>query len=357
MPDQKYYVGKEYTLPGNAFTRTGYHFGGWNAECEDGYKTLSDRSTVINLAKKNGFIVKLTAIWNGVRYYVSYDKNHTDPNSSGTMTNSTHYYGTSSNTKLNAYTRKGYTFQGWAASDSGPAIYSNGYPVSTLTYVENRIVPFYAKWTPIKYTISYSGNNQTSGATGSSEHTYDSSKALNANGFIRSGYSFSGWTGQNGLSYTNGQSVLNLLSSPGTFTMVARWVRNAITYLDDNDSSAKRISESPLKVDCTDFRYMKFKVRGNVEYCWAPGISNWVTVDCGFLNIKSQFIMMGGNTGDPDSTGLHGTDSPIYPWHKWLEITWDISNITGMQDFSAWVTATPGAERWWVEAKNVVLYN
>lgn len=357
MPEQKYYVGKEYTLPGNTFTKTGYNFGGWSADCEDGKRTLADQAVIKNLAKKNGFIVKLTAIWNGIRYYISYNKNFYDPADHQNMLNSQHTYGTTSNTRLNTYTRVGYTFQGWASSELGPAIYSNGYPVSTMTHIENKIIPFYAKWLPITYTVLYSGNNAKEGHTDSSEHTYDSAKSLSINGFVRSGYSFAGWSGQDGRSYSNGQTVLNLRNSPGTFTMIAQWVRNTITYLDDNDDSAKRISETPLKVDCTDFHYMKFKVRGNVEKCWAPGEDNWVTVDCGFRNIKSQFIMKGGNTGDPDTTHLHGEESPIYPWYQWLEITWDISFITGVQDFSAWVTYTPGGENWWVEAKNVVLYN
>jgi uncharacterized repeat protein (TIGR02543 family) len=81
--------------------------------------------------------------------------------------------------------------------------------------------------------VEYNGNGSTSGTTASSQHTYGVAKALTANGFTRSGYTFAGWnTAANGsgTSYTNSQSVSNLNANNGaTVTLYAKWTANPYT--------------------------------------------------------------------------------------------------------------------------------
>ena len=58
----------------------------------------------------------------------------------------------------------------------------------TLDKNNNRVngsVTYYARWTPITYTVAYRGNGATGGSTASSGHTYDQAKALTSNGFVR----------------------------------------------------------------------------------------------------------------------------------------------------------------------------
>jgi uncharacterized repeat protein (TIGR02543 family) len=90
---------------------------------------------------------------------------------------------------------------------------------------------FYAKWTPITYTVQYNANGGT-GTTASSAHTYGTARTLSANGFTRTGYTFGGWAAQadgGGTGYTDEQSVSDLSSTQdATVNLYAKWT--AITY-------------------------------------------------------------------------------------------------------------------------------
>ena len=81
---------------------------------------------------------------------------------------------------------------------------------------------------PNTYTVVYDGNGATGGSTASSSHTYDTPKALTANGFTRTGYIFKGWNTKadgTGTGYSNSQSVSNLTTTDGgTVTLYAQWM-------------------------------------------------------------------------------------------------------------------------------------
>ncbi len=83
----------------------------------------------------------------------------------------------------------------------------------------------------VTYTVQYNANGG-SGTTASSSHTYGVAKALTANGFTRTGYTFAGWaTSSSGaVVYTNQQSVTNLASTQGaTVNLYAQWTANTYT--------------------------------------------------------------------------------------------------------------------------------
>lgn len=80
----------------------------------------------------------------GNTYYVHYNGNG---NSGGSMTNSTHTYGTSSTLSAVAFTKTGHQFDGWATSSTGSVAYANQASVSTLTTTKNGTFNLYAKWT------------------------------------------------------------------------------------------------------------------------------------------------------------------------------------------------------------------
>ena len=70
-------------------------------------------------------------------YAVKYNAN----GGSGTMTDSTKWYGESLTLKTNTFTRANYAFKGWATSASGSVAYGNG-----ATYTANSAVTLYAVW-------------------------------------------------------------------------------------------------------------------------------------------------------------------------------------------------------------------
>ena len=85
----------------------------------------------------------------------------------------------------------------------------------------------------LTYTITYNGNGATGGSTAKSTHQYGTAKALTANGFSRTGYTFAGWnTAANGsgTNYSNSQSVNNLVSTNGgNLNLYAKWTANTYT--------------------------------------------------------------------------------------------------------------------------------
>ena len=171
-------------------------------------------------------------------YTVSYDGNGA---TAGSMDPSTVTDGQEFMTKQNAFSRKGYKFTGWNTSADGsgtawslttPGVYESGQPI-IWSSTEN--LTLYAQWEPITYTVLYDGNGQTGGSTEASVHYYDEARNLTANGFTRTGYTFTGWnTAANGsgTAYADQASVINLCSTDiDTITLYAQWKSDT----DDDD--------------------------------------------------------------------------------------------------------------------------
>lgn len=92
-------------------------------------------------------------------------------------------------------------------------------------------VTFTQAYIPHTYTVVYNANGGT-GTTASSTHTYDTPKALTANGFSRTGYTFAGWATTSGgtVAYTNSAKVTSLSSTNGAVVnLYAVWEKNSYT--------------------------------------------------------------------------------------------------------------------------------
>jgi len=221
-------------------TKTGYTFGGYYSGTNGGGTQYYTASGVSARTCDLTSATTLYAKWTGYTYYVKYNSN----GGSGTMGNSTHVYGTSKALSKNVFTRTGYTFAGWATSSSGAKAYSDGQSVSTLTTANGGTVNLYAVWTAITYSVRYNANGG-SGTMSNSSHTYGTSKALSANTFTRTGYSFAGWaTDANGaVVYSNGQSVSNLSTiQDDTITLYAKWTANSYNVVMDESGFAGLLS-------------------------------------------------------------------------------------------------------------------
>ena len=233
-------------LTANKCTRTGYTFNGWNTKSDGKGTNYSDQQSVSTLATSG--TVTLYAKWKGNTYKVKYDCN----GGSNAPSTSTHTYGTASNLTANTCTRTGYTFAGWATKSGGSVAYKNKASISTLA--TSGTTTLYAKWTAKTYKIEYKGNGSTSGSTSSSTHTYGTSKALTANGFKRTGYSFAGWAKTKGgkVEFSNKESVKNL-STGDTVTLYAKWSDNTKpTCSISKTTSGWKTSGVGVKITCKD---------------------------------------------------------------------------------------------------------
>ena len=203
----------------NATVSSGYQWKAWTGDT----KYLTSAATTKANTVKPSTNISLTATATGNTYYVKYNKN--DDLATGTMSNSTHIYGTAKALTANAFKKTGYSFSGWATSASGNVAYADKASVNKLTTTLGATVNLYAKWKANTYTVTYNANGG-SGTMSDVTHTYDSAKSLTKNTFTKEGYMFMGWaTSSNGdVEYIDGESVKNLVTS-GTITLYAVWVR------------------------------------------------------------------------------------------------------------------------------------
>ncbi|HQK73713.1 MAG TPA: InlB B-repeat-containing protein, partial [Clostridiales bacterium] len=193
----------------------------------------------------------------------------------GSMAAQTIASGATAALTINGFSRIGYTFGGWAATAGGAAEYPDGgnYTMGAVS------VTLYAKWIPITYTVAYNGNGATSGTTVSSTHTYDVARALNNNGFSRSGYSFLGWSATAGATsptYINQQSVMNLTSTAGaTITLYAVWSANVYNIVfNPNGGSGTMANQGIVYLQSASLSLNTYTLTGRTFIGWATSQEN-----------------------------------------------------------------------------------
>ena len=101
----------------------------------------------------------------------------------------------------------------------------------------------------LTYTIAFNGNGNTGGSTASMTMAKDESKKLTANGFTKTGNSFTGWNTKangSGTAYTNKQSVKNLSTTNGaTVTLYAQWTPYVLkVYYNANGGTPSNTTSS-----------------------------------------------------------------------------------------------------------------
>ena len=115
----------------------------------------------------------------------------------------------------------GYRFDGWYTAPNGGGRYDFNTPLTNNVTV-------YAHWIGNGYTVRFAGNGATGGSTPDQAFQYNIGQNLRRNGFVRDGYTFTGWKrADNQQAYGDGQWVTNLTTQPnGIITMVAQWSAN-----------------------------------------------------------------------------------------------------------------------------------
>ena len=177
---------------------------------------------------------KMTVSVSEKTYTVKFNAN----GGTGTMSNQSFTYNTAKALTANSFTRTGYTFLGWSTSSTATtATYTDKQSVKNLTSTDGGTVTLYAVWKPNTYTVKFNANGGT-GTMSNQSFTYNTAKALTANSFTRTGYTFLGWSTSSTATtatYTDKQSVKNLTSTNGgTVTLYAVWSKNPIYTLSYN---------------------------------------------------------------------------------------------------------------------------
>ena len=222
------------TLDNNsgALVRAGYFFGGWNTAADGSGTTYSAGSTYTPSAN-----ITLYAFWSAIpTYTLTYDGNlKTGGVTPAVQTGITSTATVAGNT--GSLVRLGYRFDGWntAANGSGTA-YIAGDSISL-----SADTTLYAVWVSVPtFTLTYSGNGQTTGSVPLAVTTSNSSIVLsdNINVMTKTNYTFTGWnTAANGTGthYAVGASF----PISANTTLYAEWTPQpyTITYNGNGNTS------------------------------------------------------------------------------------------------------------------------
>ena len=278
-------------------------------------KQIATAAGVLTNLENGDTTIDIYMIWTPITYTIKYNGNG---NTSGSTANSSHTYDQAKALTANGFVKTGYTFAGWATSKTGAVVYTNKQSVKNLSSTQGDTVTLYAKWTPITYTIKYDGNGNTGGSTANSSHTYDQAKALTANSFSKTGYTFAGWaTSKTGaVVYTNKQTVTNLSSTQGdTITLYAKWTANTYTvtyewsltdkgWMDQNINHSPRftnwsVSGTTLNVSITgqggwEAKWLCFYGEAGHQYTWTFGYT--MPASCG-MRVQILNSQPGNNNG------------------------------------------------------------
>ena len=166
--------------------------------------------------------------------------------------------GTSCNVSLptTGYSYSGWTFNGWATSSSAT---SGNTGTISISSTHTR----YATWKKdVTRTITYNGNGSTGGSTANSTCTatvYNGgssgscSISLRANGFTKTGYTFSKWAAgsTSGTQYTAGTSV-SIGSDATYYAIWADTIAPSCTWGSWSVSPLEAGSAATIQLTCTD---------------------------------------------------------------------------------------------------------
>ncbi len=127
-------------LSKNAYSLTGYTFDGWFTTA--GNQKLGDEAKVWRLTSKLNAVVDLDAQWIANTYTVAFDGND---ETSGKMSNQDRTYDDNVALPANAFTKTGYTFDGWSVTQNGELKFANQ-STENVTSENGATVTLYARW-------------------------------------------------------------------------------------------------------------------------------------------------------------------------------------------------------------------
>ncbi len=156
-------------------------------------------------------------------YVINYNPNGGSCTSENCMP-TTYTYGKGAT--VGALEKTGYIFNGWCQGSMDTCATPNKvFTIGTTDLGEKTLS---ASWSPIEYTIAFDTNGAT-GAIGSMTLKYDETRTIpSASNLVKAGYSFAGWSGNDGNLYADEVLVSNLTTTNGAIiTMTAKW--NACT--------------------------------------------------------------------------------------------------------------------------------
>lgn len=256
-------------------TRDGYQFDGWYTEAIDGNKIedstiMGERDTTVYAHWTPNELIII--YHNDGAEYIEWDGIDEDVTGQDYTKSSVEKYGEKFTNGISGlydswrWKKEGRKAigGGWKIGKEGTKVYSHSRGFEKAEncadflgvleeFKKGKVtVDLYPIWPDTTYTVKYDGNGSTSGSTASSVHTYEVSKALTLNRYVRDGYEFNGWNTAKdgtGMHYADGASVINLTPANGaTVTLYAQWKEISV----ENDSQNEDFSYSIINDELDD---------------------------------------------------------------------------------------------------------
>lgn len=290
--------------------RKGYAFAGWYTAKSGG--SCIQASSYVTASKNQ----TLYARWIPRIYSITYNCN------GGYRIAGSNYPGTYKITqaiKLPKAARTGYQFAGWYLRSN----FSKSSKITAIKKGTTGNKTLYAKWTPIRYSITYKGNGATSGRMAKSTNLiYGKTYSLRANQFKKKGYVFAGWSISAGGSawYGDKAKVKNLTAkNGGTVTLYAKWTKkNAAPAVTPGISiSAGAAGQAAVS-------FTAQTVPSNTAVTWSSSDTRVATVSNGKVTAVSAgtavitaSMTYGGKTYSASRSIVTGVSKSYGPWSGW----------------------------------------
>ena len=305
MPVKDYKIGEEVTVLPVSFTApVGLKFNRWNTK-EDGTGTTYNPGEKFLIDSSE---VTLYAIWidkdaHSINYYNTYGVSNPNPFS----------YLESKTVTIQPISRDYYTFEGWYRNNSYTGAEITGWAPGTYS----SIIRLYAKWTPIRYNVTYNidGGTIPAGQYNPSYFTAETNHSLVSP--QKNGYNFDGWYDNEG----NKITVLNSALAGKALELTARYslAHYSITYYLYNGTNAQ---ENPSTYTIFDEITLADPTKTNRDFRgWYP---------------------TSARNGTPITKIEKGTTGPIQLYARWKATganTFDIGE-EGIGNLSEWLQET-----------------
>ena len=201
-------------------TKDGYTWKGWYSK-DDGTGTKWGDGTTYTSTNRTGDI-SVYACYDLITYSITYHEN-----GGSNIEDATYTVTTADITLPTTITKDGYRFDGWFDNEG-----LEGNAVTKITKGSTDNKNFYAKWTPITYTIYYElGEGGTNHKDNPATYTIETATTELQDATPNAGYSFGGWYSDS--EYAN-QVTQVAGGTTGNITLYAKWSAKAYTVKFDN---------------------------------------------------------------------------------------------------------------------------
>jgi len=241
---------EEYTLP--VLTEKGYTNTGWD--------TLAEIKVTDDEIKNSVYGIHLFAHWERNADKIIFDENISE----GSTRSQTVYTDTVAVLDQNVFVRSGYTFEGWATSQDGEVICTDGGSFSVGREASYRL---YAVWKAVENSIIFYSNGGT-GEMANQIIATDKTADLSLNAFTLEGFTFVGWseTPNGEKKYSDGGSYKMGVEKENSLYAVWQANNNSLIFYKNDGTEEKKVqqikSEATVKLEKSTFVYKGYTFMG-----------------------------------------------------------------------------------------------